>query len=300
MQINAVELQGVTRRQGRFRLGPLALTIPAGSIYGLIGPNGAGKTTTLDLIAGIGRADAGTIQVLGRDLARDEVAVKRRIAYAGPEVNYLPWGRVGRLIDFVSGFYPDWDDAKCAELMQAFGLERRASIAGLSFGGIGKLGLVLALSRDPELILLDEPTTGLDPVARRLLYAELLHRMQRPDRTIVMATHLLADLERFADRLAMLENGVVRLQGDMEQLGTRFFQFDLAFAPGTPAPDIPGARLLMQSEGRARFFAEREALAPGWHSTLPGQIIEDRPLSLEELYMAVAGGQARAPEAAAP
>jgi len=193
---NAVELRDVVRRQGRFRLGPISLAIPAGGIFGLIGPNGAGKTTLLDLICGIGRADGGTITVLGMDVAHNEVAVKQRIAYAGPETSYQPWGRIGRLIDFVSGFYPDWDDAKCAQLLEAFGLQRSQSIATLSFGGASKIGLVLALSRDPALIVLDEPTTGLDPVARRVLYGELLHRMQQPDRTILIATHLLADLER--------------------------------------------------------------------------------------------------------
>jgi ABC-2 type transport system ATP-binding protein len=284
---NAVELHNVARRQGRFQLGPLSLNIPAGGIFGLIGPNGAGKTTLLDLICGVGRADSGTIAVLGMDIARDEVAVKQRLAYAGPETSYLPWGRIGRLIDFVSGFYPDWDDAKCQALLEAFGLQRSQSISALSFGGASKIGLVLALSRDPHLIVLDEPTTGLDPVARRVLYAELLHRMQRPDRTILIATHLLADLERFADRIALLHQGTLRMAGDMATIADRYFQIDVAVSQGPAAHPLPGLTLLVQLGGRVRYLADREVLAPGWEAALPGEILERTPLSLEELYLAL-------------
>jgi ABC-2 type transport system ATP-binding protein len=284
---NAVDVRDVVRRQGRFQLGPLSLTIPAGCIFGLIGPNGAGKTTLLDLICGVGRAQSGTITVMGMDIARDEVAIKQRIAYAGPETSYLPWGRVGRLIDFVSGFYPDWDDVKCESLLEAFGLQRSQSIPALSFGGASKLGLVLALSRDPHLIVLDEPTTGLDPVARRVLYAELLNRMQRPNRTILIATHILADLERFADRIALIHQGSVRLAGDMATISERYVQIDVALAAGADAPVVPGLTLLAHLGARARYLGDREALAPGWESTLAGEIVERKALALEELYLAL-------------
>jgi ABC-2 type transport system ATP-binding protein len=284
---NAVEMRDVTRRQGPFRLGPISLDIPAGCIFGLIGPNGAGKTTLLDLICGLGRQEAGTITVLGMDLTRHEVAVKQRLAYAGPETSYAPWGRIGRLIDFVSGFYPDWDDAKCARLLEAFGLQRSQSIPALSFGGASKLGLVLALSRDPQLIVLDEPTTGLDPVARRVLYAELLHVMQRQDRTIVIATHLLSDLERFADRIALVHRGRLQLEGDMATLAERYAQIDVALSAHAAASSLPGLTLLAQSGARARYLADCTLLAPGWESGLPGEIVGRKSLALEELYLAL-------------
>jgi ABC-2 type transport system ATP-binding protein len=284
---NAVELRDVTRSQGPFRLGPISLDIPAGCIFGLIGPNGAGKTTLLDLICGLGRQEAGTITVLGMDLIRHEVAVKQRLAYAGPETSYAPWGRIGRLIDFVSGFYPDWDDAKCARLLKAFGLQRSQSIPALSFGGASKLGLVLALSRDPQLIVLDEPTTGLDPVARRVLYAELLHVMQRPDRTIVIATHLLSDLERFADRVALVHRGRLQLEGDMATLAERYAQIDVALSVHAAASSLPGLTLLAQSGARARYLADSTLLAPGWENNLPGEIVGRKSLALEELYLAL-------------
>ena len=111
----------------RFQLGPLDLTVPRGAIYGLIGPNGAGKTTTIDLIFGLGRNDAGQVRVLGFDHRADEVALKRRAAYVSPDLNFQVWGKVGKAIRFVRGFYPGWDDTYCAALMKAFHLGRRAT-----------------------------------------------------------------------------------------------------------------------------------------------------------------------------
>src|SRR3954451_8536609 len=103
MPVNAVEIRGLEKRFPSFHLGPLHLTVPRGAIYGFVGPNGSGKTTTIDLIFGMGASDAGTIRILGLDHVRDEVAVKRRVAYVGPDLIFNPWGRVGKVIQFVRG-----------------------------------------------------------------------------------------------------------------------------------------------------------------------------------------------------
>src|SRR5690349_3610115 len=131
---NAIELRGLVKRYPHFQLGPLNLSVPRGAIYGLIGPNGAGKTTALDLIFGLGRNDAGTIRVLGLDHQADDVALKRRTAYVSPDLNFQVWGKVGKAIRFVRGFYPDWDNEYCAALMKAFHLGAADSVATLSFG----------------------------------------------------------------------------------------------------------------------------------------------------------------------
>src|SRR5207248_8494855 len=146
--------------------------------------NGAGKTTLLDLLMGMGRPDTGRVRMLGRDLARDEVAIKRRTAYVNPDLDYGAWGTVGAATAFVRGFYPDWDDGRCERLVAEFGLGPDEKVATLPFGSRIKLALVLALARDAELLLLDEPTVGLDAVSCRLLHAELMSFMRRADRTI--------------------------------------------------------------------------------------------------------------------
>src|SRR5262245_54398375 len=113
MPTNAVEIRGLEKRFGRFTLGPLDMTVPTGAIYGFVGPNGSGKTTTFDLIFGLGGKDGGSIQILGLDHARDDVAMKLKTAYVSPELNFQSWGRVDRAIHFVRGFYPTWDDDRC-------------------------------------------------------------------------------------------------------------------------------------------------------------------------------------------
>jgi ABC-2 type transport system ATP-binding protein len=296
MMDNAVEFIGLAKRQGRFALGPLSFAIPRGGIFGLVGPNGAGKTTTLDLVAGLGRPDAGQVLVHGLDVGRNEVQVKLRLAYAGPELSYTAWRRVGRAIDFVSGFYPDWDDARCAALLEVFALDRADRIADLSFGAKNKLSLLMALARDPELLVLDEPTTGLDPASRQFLFADLLHRMNTDARTVVIATHQLAELERFADRIALLDRGRVRLCADLGSLPRRFSQVDIALPSGA-LPVQPGVSLMARSGDRARVLVDREEAVADWPERLGAEVLAESALTLEELYLALVGKTA-APRAA--
>ena len=204
---NAIEIRGLVKKYSRFQLGPLDLTVPRGAIYGLIGPNGAGKTTAIDMIFGMGRNDAGQIRVLGLDHRADEVALKRRTAYVGPDLNFQVWGRVGKAIRFVRGFYPGWDDAYCAALMKAFRLSASDKIATLSFGARTKLSLLLALARRPEVLILDEPTTGLDAVSKQQVFSELLKAVENGERTVLISSHGLSDIERFADHVGMIKNG---------------------------------------------------------------------------------------------
>src|SRR5262249_10778394 len=152
----------------------------------------------------------------------DEVEVKRRTAYVSPDMDYRPWGRVGRAIDFVRGFYPDWNAARCEELQFSFGVHRDSRIDALSFGGRMKLSLILALSREAELLVLDEPTLGLDAVARRQLFSELLRFMNVEGRTILISSHQLTDLERFADQVAVVNKGKLISTGRMDQLLERY------------------------------------------------------------------------------
>jgi ABC-2 type transport system ATP-binding protein len=148
MTTPAVRLEHITKRQGRFELGPLDFEVPTGAIYALVGPNGAGKSTLIDLLVGIGRPDRGRIQLLGMDLEQDEVSIKRRVAYFSPDLQYQAWINVGRAIDFVSGFYPDWDSSRCERLLVEFGLSRDEPVAPLSFGARTKLALTMVLSRN--------------------------------------------------------------------------------------------------------------------------------------------------------
>src|SRR5580658_9113159 len=222
MNANAIEIRRLIKHFPTFTLGPLDLTVPRGAIYGFIGPNGAGKTTTIDLIFGMGRNEGGEIRVLGYDHRASEVDVKRRAAYVSPDLNFQVWGTVARTVRFVRGFYPDWDNDYCVRLMKAFHLSSTDKVATLSFGARTKLSLLLALARRPQVLILDEPTTGLDAVSKQEVFAELLKAVEDGERTVLISSHGLSDIERFADHIGMIKDGKLLLEGRTDEIVDRF------------------------------------------------------------------------------
>jgi ABC-2 type transport system ATP-binding protein len=283
----AIEFQDVQKSFDlAFSLGPLSLSVPRGSIYALIGPNGAGKSTALNMLMGLGEPALGHIRVLDRDLAADEVDVKRRTAYVSPDMDYRAWGTVGRAIDFVRGFYPDWNAARCEELQFTFGVHRDSRVDALSFGSRMKLSLLLALSRDAELLVLDEPTLGLDAVARRQLFAELLRFMTAEGRTILISSHQLTDLERFADHVAIVSKGKVLTSGRMDQLVERYRQVDARILGDTPIA-ISGIQVIDRSDDRVRILVDRESAPADALQALNVEVLAEVPLSLEDLFLAL-------------
>jgi len=285
---NAIEIRGLIKNYPGFTLGPLDLTVPRGAIYGLIGPNGAGKTTAIDLIYGMGRNDAGTIRVLGLDHNTDEVALKSRAAYVSPDLNFSVWGKVGKVVRFVRGFYPDWDDAYCSALMKAFHLSAGDKIATLSFGAKTKLSLLLALSHRPEVLILDEPTTGLDAVSKQEVFGELLKAVENGERTVLISSHGLTDIERFADHFGMIKNGKLLLEGRMDEIMDRFRLAEFFSNNGTEFHNRAGLTILKRSENRWLAMLDQKSDAPDWLQTRGAQQISLMPVTLEELFVALA------------
>jgi ABC-2 type transport system ATP-binding protein len=289
MNANAIEIRGLKKSFSRFQLGPLDLTVPQGAIYGLIGPNAAGKTTTLDLIMGMGDADAGSITVLGLDHRRDEVAMKRQVGYASPDVNYQAWGKVWKLIRFVRGFYPSWDDSYCEQLLKDFQVNAGDQITALSFGTRIKLGLILALSWHPKVIILDEPTAGLDAVSKRQIFSELLTAMQNEERTVIISSQALSDLERFADNIGMIKNGKLLLEGPISDLMERFKLVDFVTENGA-AFTSPEGFFVQKHEGdrwQALVDARKNSLET--LASRGARQISATPVTLEDVFVALAG-----------
>jgi ABC-2 type transport system ATP-binding protein len=283
----AIELHGLKKSYFPFQLGPLDLTVPRGAIYALIGPNGAGKTTALDLILGLAQSDAGDIRVFGLDHQRDTVAIKRRAGYVGPELNFQAWGKVGRAIRFVRGFYPDWDDGYCAGLMKAFHLAEGDRIAALSFGAKTKLSLLLALSHRPELLLLDEPTTGLDAVSKQQVFAELLKTVEHGERTVLISSHGLADIERFADHVALIKDGQLLLHGRMDEVVDRFRLAEFFLEDGKELPFRDGFIVLKRDANRWQAVLDQKQGVSGWLQGLGAQQLSLTPMTLEDLFIAL-------------
>jgi ABC-2 type transport system ATP-binding protein len=287
MSTNALEIRGLQKSFKAFTLGPVDLTVPMGAIYGFVGPNGSGKTTTIDMIFGLGEKEAGSITVLGLDHKRDERAVKLQTGYVSPELNYVPWTRVRKIINFVKGFYPTWDDEYCNQLLESFRIDREERILTLSFGARIKLSLVLALSWRPTLLVLDEPTVGLDAISRQQVFAELLSAVQGEDRAVFISSHGITDLERFADHVGMIKNGRMLFEGPTVDVVERYRLVDLSAEQAVGLEGQPGVFVQHRESRRWRLLLDGQVTPVGRLSQMGLTPLSDSPVSLEELFVAL-------------
>ena len=244
-----LEFREVSKRYGAFLLDRVSFTVPRGYVCGLIGPNGAGKTTIVNLLLNLVHRDAGRIEVAGQDPAEHEIAVKGRIGFVHEVPSYyehLSLKAIGRI---VGSFYPAWDDALFASLLMEFDLPPRARFGTLSRGMRTKGALALALAHRAELLVLDEPTAGLDPVFRRALLERLAAYVSDGRASVLISTHITSDLERLADFVTHVRAGRVMLSATRDELAERW-----AIVRGGPA--------LLEGEARA--------LLSGWERTPHG------------------------------
>lgn len=290
MSDNAIEIRGLVKRFPGFELGPIDLTVPKGAIYGFIGPNAAGKTTTIDLILGMGREEAGEIRVFDLDHRRDEVEVKKWIGYVSPDLSYAAWGKVKRLIHFMRPFYPYWDDDYCETLMGKLGIGWDDKIAAMSFGTRVKLNLLIALSHRPTLLLLDEPTLGVDAVSKQEIFAELLEAVQEEDRTVLISSHGLSDIERFTDHIGVIDNGKLLLEGPTSDIVERYKMVDLRCETRDALPKIEGVLQQSRSDDRVRALVDTESVALDWMKAAGVEEVGSTPVTLEELFIALVKG----------
>ena len=212
---NAIQTNGMWYRASPdFELSDVALNVPEGSVYGFLGPNGCGKTTTIRLLLGLHRADKGEITVLGQSVPREMPQILRRTGYV-PETSHIyPTLTVEEATRYHAAFFSrEWDPAWTDELFDRFALPPHQRVSKLSKGELGKLLVLLALAQRPELLVLDEPTEGLDPVVRRELLSALLDYVAEQGATILISSHLVHELERMCDWIGLMDQG--RLVAEM-------------------------------------------------------------------------------------
>ena len=210
---------GLRKAFGRtMALDGLNLEVREGEIYGFLGRNGAGKTTTIRALMGILQPDAGEVVLLGRAMARVDTETKRHIGYVSQEPHFYPWMTGAQLGRFVGGFYPTWDHGEFRRLMGALQLPLDRKFSHLSGGMQMKLALALALAHRPALLILDEPTAGLDPVARREFLDILAGQARQRGRTTLFSSHLIEEVDRVADRIGIIEAGRMRYEGSLAEL----------------------------------------------------------------------------------
>lgn len=216
---NAIEIAGLHYRVGKaFEIRDLDLHVPTGSIYGFLGPNGSGKTTTIRLILGLLRPLKGRIAVLGDPMPEQHARVLGRVGFVPEQPHLDPTLTVRELIDFQAAFYPRWDRARANELVRRFELDAERLFGRLSKGQKAKLMILLALAQCGDLLVLDEPTDGLDPVVRRDILSALLMYVSERGATIFISSHLVHELERVCDWVAVMDNGRLIIEAPMEKL----------------------------------------------------------------------------------
>lgn len=231
---------------GRRVVDGLGLRIPAGSVYGFLGRNGAGKSTTIKMLMGMVRPSFGRISLMGHDLAALPMEAKGRIAYLAEGHPLYGWMTIAEAARFASAFHhARWDRAMFERVLDHFELSGRAKIRRLSNGQRANVALALAIAPDPDLLVLDDPTLGLDTVARHDFLLSMIHLVQRRGRTILFSSHILADVERVADRIGVLVNGVLRVDCPTERFKEGVSRVVLEFAGEPPA--FPGCRGLVQA-----------------------------------------------------
>ena len=211
---DAIIARNVAYRAGKeFAIRDLAMTVPTGSVYGFLGPNGSGKTTTLRLLLGMLPTDDGAITVLGHDVPLGVHKALAKIGYVPERLHLYPTLTVEEIMRYHASFYPDWDNARAEELRRGFALRAEQPIERLSKGESGKLMMLLALAHNPELLVLDEPTDGLDPVVRRDVLSALLEYVSMRGATVLISSHLIHEQERICDHVGVMDGG--RLVAEM-------------------------------------------------------------------------------------
>lgn len=218
----AVRLSGLTKRFQGFELGPLDLTLEPGTVLALVGPNGAGKTTTLNCMAGLIVPDEGGAEVFGAPVHPARPAYRRDLGYVGEESGFFRRWTAGRNLDTLAEFLPGWSRVRAQSLADRFALPLDKAVKDLSRGNLTKLALVAALAHDPRLLLLDEPTAGLDPVVRAEVLDVLWEITEDGEHAVLYSTHVLSDINRLADELAFLRDGRLVLRSGREELGERW------------------------------------------------------------------------------
>ncbi|NND98761.1 MAG: ABC transporter ATP-binding protein [Pirellulaceae bacterium] len=233
----AVKVDHLSRAfRGKQALQDVTLHIPVGSIFGLVGLNGAGKTTLIRHLIGSLEAKHGSVVVLGDNPVRNPEGVLKKIGYLTEEDTLPTWMSVGELVDFTRAIYPTWDDAYATELCEMFGLSRGTKLRSLSKGQRARAGLLVAIAHRPELLLLDEPSSGLDPIARSDILEAIVRTISEDGRTVLFSSHLLDEVDRVCDVVALMRDGQIIETLTVEQLETRYHEIICRPDTAWPAP----------------------------------------------------------------
>lgn len=300
---HVIDIRSLSRRFGTHdALSAVSLAIPRGVVFGLVGTNGAGKTTLIRHVMGLLRAQRGSVTVFGLDPVSNPTSVLARIGYLS-ELNELPeWMRVEELIRFTRTFYPTWDDAYARSLQQMFELDMDSQVRELSKGQRARVGLLLALAFRPQLLVLDEPSSGLDPLVRRDILLAVIETVVQEGRTVLFSSHLLDEVERVADRVAIIEGGRIIQNELLDHLKARYQRVVMRFE--TPLAAAPPTAGFFNWQGRDRswsaYFSGDSKEAARLCGAMNAHVLEVNTPSLNEIFVALVGATRRRAQEPSP
>lgn len=301
MHDSVVVVANLSRSFGSaYALNDISLTVPRGSVFGLVGENGAGKSTLIKHLLGLWRAETGSVTVFGADPVRAPTFVLERIGYLSEQPDLPPWMRVSELLRYMQAFYPRWDATYSERLREQFGLNPDARIKTLSKGQHARLGLIAAESHRPELLILDEPSSGLDPIVRRDILEAVIRTVTDEGRTVIFSSHLLDEVERVSDHLAMLHKGTLRFCAPLTSVMERHRRITLRFSSARSQPPVVTGAIRVDGAGRDwTAVCDADGIHIGAMARhLDAAIVDDLPASLEDIFVAYASPSAGAPAAA--
>jgi|SRR5271156_3338576 len=283
----AVRFTGVSKKYPHFTLDDISFALPTGNIMGFIGANGAGKSTTIRILMGLVHQDRGDVRVLGHSMPAAQAAAKVDIGFVSEDMRLYGAATVAWHMGFIRSIYPKWDQAYAESLLKRFDLKSQQKIKGMSHGERVKAAVLLALARRPKLLVLDEPTTGLDPVARREVLSELMAVLADEDRTILFSSHNTLDVEQISDQITFIDRGRIIDSADKEVFLDRWRRLRLVLPPDAALPQIPG---LVEIGGSGRLpVLTTKSFEPGMvaacnDSGVTVQAVDT--MTLEEIFVA--------------
>ena len=270
----------------------LDIAVPRGSVYALLGRNGSGKSTLIQLVMGMLEPTAGSVEVLGLDPIRDDIAMKKRVGYIPDRLPMYDWMTVGEHLGFVASMYDNWSLDEQYSLMQRFRIKPEQKVGALSRGYRALLSLVFAMSHSPDLVLLDECTSGMDAIARQEFERSVIDALQDSGRTVLFAGHQIGEMERICDWVGIISQGKLVMQMPLDELKESVKTL-IVRTDEQAVPIIPGCRVLRESRFGNELRIAVQMVEPGGQLAVPDdvKVLSIESMNLEEIFVALAGSE---------
>lgn len=290
-----VEVRGLSRQYGKHvALDAVDFSVTTGRVYGLVGANGAGKTTLLKHLLGLLRPQRGSVRVFGYDPVLNPVEVLQHVGYMSEHREMPDWMRIAELLRYLQAYHPSWDMKFAYQLLETFNLDASKKISALSQGMRAQTSLIAALAHRPELLILDEPSNGLDAIVRRDIIDAVIRTVAEDGRSVIFSSHLLDEMERTCDHVTMIQDGKVTFDCDLDAIKETHFFTRVSFGnPLKQTPQFDGV-LMVQGGGRSWSMVHASSLDVFTAEVQcnGGEVAESRYATLEEIFLARAGRHA--------